>query len=269
MKIVSAVCSATGKVRGNNQDNYYFNGKILTRMPRGNIVLHEDKRRRKEHIFAVCDGMGGEAKGEVASLIAVTELSDYCNKYKGKIFDMFEGHVEEYTQIANNAICAERKKNNYQRMGTTYILLCISNNRAMIANIGDSKAFICRDKSLHQMNVDHTHAETLFRLGYVTKEDEKYKTDKSILTQHLGIFPNDLIIEPFISEGIELEREDVILLCSDGLTDMVDEEDIAAILSEKNGPKKKVRRLVEAALHNGGKDNITAIVVQHQKGFRL
>jgi protein phosphatase len=147
-------------------------------------------------------------------------------------------------------------------MGSTLALLYIEPNKkeAVSANVGDSKIYIYRDGELKKISQDHNQAQSLVELGVITYEQALRHKSKSKLTQHLGIFPNELVIEPFISDAIMLKKGDIFLMCSDGLTDMLTEETIKELLSLKITLKKKAFKMVKEANKCGGNDNITVII---------
>ena len=261
-KISYAVFTHVGKVRDNNEDDFYANGKYkenITDLYERYSDASDDERR----LYAVCDGMGGEALGEVASLIAVKTLAEY------QAADM-KTQVMDYITKANKAICDEAEKNDGVRIGTTLALLYINAGRAVAYNIGDSRIYHFRKGRLEQLSEDHTKAQLLVKMGIIKKEAAGNHWEKHKLTQHLGINPEDLLIEPYVSREIGVKKNDIFLLCSDGLTDMVSDEDIAKILDMKETSAADLAdKLVKTALANGGRDNVTVVVVkvEGQDGF--
>ena len=255
IKVESAAITHVGLVRNNNEDNYYINGKYKS----DNSVTTEgsfDNKNRDSYLYAVCDGMGGEAHGELASLIAVSTLSKYQETD-------IQYTITDYIQEANDHICDEIEKNAGKRCGTTLALLYIRKNMAISYNIGDSRVLFFRDGDLYQLSEDHTEAQRLVNMGVLTEEEADSHKSRNKLTQHLGIFPEELAIKPYISEKVKLKKNDILLLCSDGLTDMVSADDIANILSIRDiDIISLVKRLTEAAETHGGKDNITVVVVK-------
>lgn len=260
LKLNSAMCSSIGNVRSNNQDNFYYFGKYL-KDSNTKEISDSQNGIRGEYTFAVFDGMGGEYGGEIASLVAVEKLEDYLKRYDNKIIEKFNDHIIRFTQSSNNAVCKKILENN-KRMGTTYALITINEENAKVANVGDSKVFLYRDDCLTQITIDHNHAQTLLEMGLVQKNDARYNQNKSKLTQYIGIPESELIIEPFISETLQLKNKDIIFLCSDGLTDMLTELTIIHVLGMQLNTIEKARKLVSMALENGGDDNITLILLE-------
>ena len=261
MKCKTVVCSSVGMKRKINQDNFYVNGFINEEQER--YILKSYFSSKKEQVLCVCDGMGGEKYGEVASYISVKKLISYKGRYSNLI-NRFSEHMNSYVQSANNAICSFVQENNGERSGSTMALLCISpeKNEAVAANVGDTKVFLLRDKELKRISEDHNQAQSLANLGLISEEEARTHKDKSKLTQHLGIFQEEMMLEPYITDNIILKKNDLFLVCSDGLTDMLDYSEIADILNRDTTLKKICRKLIEVANTKGGDDNITAILAE-------
>lgn len=252
-RITCVAVTNVGNVRENNEDNLYINKKFKKDISTLN-EYYEDKNIRKQYLYAVCDGMGGEELGELASMIAVKTLALY---QKTDI----KSTIMNYIQEANKLICDEIKKNDGVRIGTTLALLYINDGKAIAYNIGDSRVYLFRKNKLIQLSEDHTQTQRLVTMGLLKKSAAANHKDKHKLTQHLGIFPDELIIEPYVSQEINIKRDDIFLLCSDGLTDMVSDDDIADILSDKQkGVENLANKLIEKTLENGGKDNVTVVL---------
>lgn len=250
----SYTATNVGRVRNNNEDNFYVNGiyKIDTEQ-RNKAVQNTGINTR--NLYAVCDGMGGEEFGEKASFIGVSTLAEY----QGEDFNSL---LNDYVEKANRKICDLINENNGGRSGTTFAALYIENDRAKAYNVGDSRVYMLRQGRLKQLSVDHTRIQQLLNMGLITPEKAKTHKDRHVITQHLGIFPNEMILSPHASEEIILQNNDVFLLCSDGLTDMLSDEQIEQIMSEQKDVKKCVESLIVNALANGGKDNVTAQVIR-------
>ena len=261
MKCKTVVCSSVGKKRKVNQDNFYINGFINEEQK--HYILKSYFSSKSEQILCICDGMGGEKYGEVASYIAVKKLISYKDRYSNLI-NRFDEHMNAYVQSANSAICTFIQENNGDRSGSTMALLCISPEKkeAVASNIGDSKVFLFRNNELKKISEDHNQAQSLVNIGLITEDEARTHKDKSKLTQHLGIFQDELVLEPYISDNIILEENDLFLICSDGLTDMLGYDAIEKILKDNLSLKDKCKKLVEKANENGGVDNTTVILAQ-------
>lgn len=262
MKLSYAVRTHQGKIRENNEDNFYWNGKIRADVNE-NQVCYKGVETAGTVLAAVCDGMGGEAQGELASLLAVHALKP-CSV----------NHVHETAlasiRAANAEICDEIEKNNGRRMGTTLAALYIEKDKAVCCNVGDSRVYRMHDGKLEQLSVDHNQISQLVAMGVLTREEARRNKKRHVLTQYLGIFEDEMIIKPAFSAEITLDDGDLFLLCSDGLTDMVTDEEILEILQDGR-PEKQADSLVERALEHGGRDNVTVIVcrveAEKQEGF--
>ena len=248
--IVDAACAChTGKVRRKNEDNFYFDGRCLETENRGLRYPVSFRRYVKPGMcLAIFDGMGGENFGEMASFTAARTLQEEVKRLS--LFFVPERQFLEDTCLKlNAAVHAAAQELMTDHMGSTVVMFCFSRNHIYLCNLGDSRAFRLRDHELLQLSRDHV--ETL--------PGDNGKRHKPHLTQHLGIDPEELLIEPYIAKG-NLQRGDLYLLCSDGITDMLTNLEIFEILQSTGTAEGCVQSLVNAALEKGGKDNITAIV---------
>lgn len=244
---VSASCAChMGKVRSNNEDNFYFNGNILPNNSNGtSSFLHCTKAMKQPVCFSVFDGMGGEECGQEASFLAALTFQKYA-----PAIELLPDDLLRIFEKANQRICNFTLNNDLNVSGSTVAAICFHMGSACIANIGDSKIYLIRNHELIQLSVDHTDKALLDQQG-ITKR-------KPRLTQHLGIPSSEMIIEPY-TETIKLQSADRFLLCSDGLSDMVSMKKIQKIVSQLLSPTEVVQLLTETAMQNGGKDNITII----------
>jgi len=219
----------------------------------------------KIHLFVVADGMGGHASGEVASELASRTI---CRVARDRIeaspeltVEVLENILDEAFQAANNTVkeIAERRGND---MGTTLVaLLLIDYELALIANVGDSRGYLLREKVLHQVTRDHSLVARMVEQNRITSEEARNHPHSNILLRTVGTERN-VEIDIF---SVEVEEGDRILLCSDGLWGEVDDEDIEAILNHYDDQRVSSRELVRAAHHGGGKDNITLILVDNTR----
>lgn len=261
IKFTSAVSVDKGLIRNNNEDNFYFNGTYLYADERDKSSTFSSNPSSDIQIYSVFDGMGGEALGEEASFIAAKVMDKTHKKLKtnrGNIEKEILASVEE----ANKKICKKIVETGEKRIGATFSTIVIENDNAEVFNVGDSRVYRLRENKLKQISVDDTTAQRLVRLGEITEEQAKTHEERHKLTQHLGIFNDEMIIEPHISKEIEIKKGDKFLLCSDGLTDMLTDEEISDILGQNKTCEQLCKELVKAALKNGGKDNITTIIVK-------
>ena len=254
MRIKACAISHPGKVRPKNEDNLFFNEFILTEEE----LSEPYKMNEKTDIpllMGVFDGMGGISAGERASLIAATTARNIS--YTLYDPDDIEKTMVDICKTANEIVCNEMTTIVKGRMGTTASMLCFFEDFYHLCNIGDSPIFLYRDSNLSLISHEHTEKEN-YILIYGKENIPPNK--KFRLTQHIGIFPDELQIEPYVCHD-KLQKGDRFIICSDGLTDMVKEAQIAGILSKRMSPAKTAENLLCRALDNGGKDNTTIIVI--------
>ena len=254
-RVESSAITFIGLVRKSNEDNYYVNGKHKSNFG-VEVEGYSEDTERGAYLYAVCDGMGGENFGELASMIAVMVLKKYQDTDLRKT-------LKTYIDTANNLICKEMKKNNGARIGTTLALLYLYENKVFSCNIGDSRTYLLRDDDLYLLSEDHTEAQRLVNIGAIRQEDAGAHKFRNKLTQHLGIFPEEMLIVPYISEEIELYQGDILMICSDGLTDMVNDDDIADCLAMPYiSTTEMVKMLASKTQASGGRDNATIIAIK-------
>jgi protein phosphatase len=251
-----SIC-APGLVRTDNQDNLYING-VYREEINDNAVFRYADTSDKRGLYAVADGMGGESHGALAALVAVQTLSS-VNLSGGQ-----QGMVN-YLLERNAVICNMIMMNDGARIGSTFVGLNLVGNRAEVTSIGDSRAYLMRDGDLRLLTRDHTPVRQMVELGVLTEEAAREHPDRHMLTQHLGIFPMEMLIEPFTA-SIECEMGDTFLLCSDGLTDMLDDAGIKGVLAKSDSIEKNAEALFGEAIRNGGRDNITIVLVKVKRG---
>ena len=259
MKKLSAnVCAVThtGRVRKNNEDNYCLNGKITTE---GGLVKGKAYIQKMAEPFnlAVCDGMGGEMYGEIASGIAVEAIARHAQN----IFDSgedFSFAISNCLDDANSRICSEITSRGV-RLGTTLASIYAVKGRVICASIGDTRIYHFSHGILEQASFDHTHAQGLVDARELAESDAGALPGAKRLTKHLGVFPEEATLSPNVSVIDDVDNGDVLLLCSDGLTDMLGDDEISAIISGGETPQDVSAKLVRKALEKGGKDNITVI----------
>lgn len=255
ISIEAYLISHLGKVRKSNQDNFVFLGYI-SEDSREKTNLKTSEHSNTHHFFTagVFDGMGGESYGELASLTAAKEYRNFADtEFNNPInqTDLPES-LQRFYQKANAAVCTEcrRKKS---RMGTTASILVLTETRAVISNIGDSRIYRIRNGEIALLTKDHTEKSLLL------DNNLQPSKRKGRLTQYLGIFEEEYIIEPHIHVQ-EVCENDVYLICSDGITDMLSDHEIEFVINERSSLEQATIELVEYALQKGGIDNITAIL---------
>jgi protein phosphatase len=201
-------------------------------------------------LVAIADGMGGHRAGEVASAIAVEALRAAITSGRT---------LREAIEDANTAVFTKAQSDsNLHGMGTTLTAATlVAGNTVLLGHVGDSRAYVLHDSALRQVTVDHSLVEELVQEGRLTADEAAVHPQRSIITRSIGTDPQvDVDVYP-----VELAPGDRLVLCSDGLTDMVRPEQIAAVLRREDDPTRAATALVDAANLAGGVDNITVVVV--------
>ena len=232
---ISAACSChIGKRRKNNEDNFFFAGRYMASCNNGlGSILEKNFPLKKDRFFAVFDGMGG---GEEADDIA------------GK-----KGYLEKMCTHVNDRIFKETLRLDAEMMGSTLAGLYFTGNQVWTVNVGDSRCFLLRDGKLRQISEDQT--------------DEAYMKENGIqgrkpyLTQYMGMNPEEVRVLPYM-DCLQTKRGDRFLICSDGVSDMVPVDFLETMMQQTQSTAKCVDAILTAALDAGGKDNITAIVLE-------
>ena len=234
-----------GKVRLNNEDQ-----AIAITNASGNVLL------------VVCDGMGGQNKGDLASSLAVNTIVSSFKNRKGFLNSYFARlWVGQAIREANKSIYEQSQSNpNYQGMGTTVTLLLIIKDVAILGHVGDSRCYFLKSHhDLVQMSEDQTYVAYLSRTGQITPEEALTHPKRHVLMNALGIYPSasiDVKVFPYLNEEV--------LLCSDGLYNNVPVEDIAAIVKGSDSVEQKVNELIAIGNKNGGSDNIAVVLWEAQ-----
>lgn len=249
MQIVSGGATDVGMVRTNNEDSY----QIVQAL----------------NLFVLADGMGGEAHGEVASSLAVETVVKHCLEAPadpgatpaGKVRpDLSEKSLRlaNAVHLANERVFASAAQNAEQRgMGATLTAAWIDDMNLSIAHVGDSRVYLLRTGVLQQLTSDHSLVAEQVRRGILTASEAEASTMQNVLLRALGTQP-EVEVD---SEQVGLFPNDVLLLCSDGLTRMVTEPEIAGALQSEPDPQKAAEKLIRLANEGGGVDNVTAVVV--------
>lgn len=204
----------------------------------------------------VCDGMGGQNKGELASSMAVSHLIDDFNSSHFLNSLDVQFWLNRKIRAVNKAINTEARKNPlYRGMGTTLTAAIIYHEYLVYAQIGDSRLYELKHNELEQLTTDQTYVNYLFKTGQITKEEMDTHPRRHMLMNALGTYPSvdvEIVVKPYIDQ--------TLLLCSDGLYNNVSEKTIASILRGADSPEEKVNELISIANNNGGSDNIGIVI---------
>jgi len=221
--------------------------------------LNEDScANRNENgilLVTVADGMGGHNAGEIASDVAVKSIEDYI--FLNDITNTSDA-LKQAVIFANKSVFEKSDTDaGYIGMGTTTTTVLIFENKVYIANVGDSRTYLLRNNRLKQITKDHSYVQRLVDSGYLTKTEARFHPRSNVITRAIGT--NDSVIVDLFT--MDIVKGDVYFLCSDGLTNHVDDKDIEDVLNMDLSPDEKITMMIDMALNHGGNDNITAIIV--------
>jgi protein phosphatase len=272
VRVDLAAVSHRGLVRPNNEDHYLALRygrtieELLTNLPNRQVPSHSDE---VGYGLLVADGMGGAAGGEVASRVAILTLLDLLIRTPDWIFgtgDRLTKQVEQRLAERYRKVDAALRKEaetdpTLSGMGTTMTVARSVSDLLVIGHIGDSRAYLFREGTLHQLTKDHTIPQTLVDAGQMTREEAATHSLRHVLSRWLG-GPATLSEGDF--QHIQLVDNDRLMLCTDGLTEMVEPGTIASILGSATSAKKACDNLVKQALKNGGRDNVTVVLARYR-----
>jgi len=236
-----AALTDVGLVRRNNEDSFYIG------CPLGGL---------EENLFIVADGMGGHKGGEYASRFVVQKVPDLLKRrlVKGTLVASLEEAVERTNRALYQISQDEEDLNG---MGSTLVLAYLDKDMWRIINVGDSRAYLYTDNTLRQLTEDHSLVEEMVRSGRLERNDPLYQANRNVILRAMGV-------EPYVEEdtfSVAAEPGSRLLLCSDGLHGMLDDTSIAGILAEETDTQAAVQKLIEAAKEAGGRDNVTAVLI--------
>jgi len=238
MKLFSA--TDAGQVREDNQDQIYTSDQPIGNLP---------------NIFIVADGMGGHKAGGFASNYAVQIVLESIRKNQN--FNPIK-IIRQAMESANSRITKKANVDSEMKgMGTTMVVATIIGHYAYVANVGDSRLYVI-DDDIHQVTKDHSLVEEMIRLGEIKREEASKHPDKNIITRALGA-KEDVEIDFF---DVKLEENARIILCSDGLSNMVSDQEMQEVIGGEIAEDNPAQLLVDRANKNGGKDNIAVIMIE-------
>ncbi len=221
---------------------------------------NEDALLLRDSVYAVADGMGGHLAGEVASATALEPIEELDGR-------IFQDNAAAVTALRSAVVAANervsqlaRDNPNYRGMGTTLTAALVEGRRLHVAHVGDSRAYLLRDGHFSQLTDDHTLVQHLVDEGQITREEAARHPQRSVVTRAIGV-SEDVDVD---SMSLELQPGDQLLLCSDGLTGVVEDEAIARTLMEVEDPDQAVGDLIDLANEAGGPDNITVLLLRYE-----
>jgi len=255
-----------GKVRDHNEDQFLIGSMVKslqvhsTSLPQANLQQSSDRG----HLFIVADGMGGHAAGERASALAISSVEGFVLQtlqWFKQLTSQGEHEIlrdfrRALTQANNHVLADAAEHPELAGMGTTLTLAYAFGAELFVAHVGDSRCYLHHNGSLHRLTKDHTYVEELVRAGALTPEQAANHRWRHAVTNAVGGRTSDVNVE---LHKLFLAANDRLLLCSDGLTNMVTDAEIARVLETATDPEFACRALIDLANNAGGKDNITAI----------
>ena len=232
-----------GKLRKVNQDYVYINNE-----PIGSL----------DNLYIVADGVGGHKAGEIASESAIDFFEQFI--YETEDDEVLDLLVSALAYANEQVFKLSRSSKQYENMGTTLLAATIKDNRIFIAHVGDCRLYGIRNNKIAQMTSDHTYAMDLFKAGVISREEAENSKDSNVLTRALGTEKSVKADALFC----DVYEDDIFVMCSDGLSDMITDDEILKIASDKEiTTDQKVDCLIQRANDNGGKDNIAVIIIEN------
>lgn len=230
-----------GKKRSMNQDYAYASTEPLGKLP---------------NIFLVADGMGGHRAGGYASHCAADTIVEEIQKMQdGEPAEIMVEAIRKANTILKKEADEDEKLSG---MGTTIVAATCNGEQLTVANVGDSRLYVVNEAEIRQITQDHSLVEEMVRCGGISREEAKHHPDKNIITRAVGT-EDSLEVDCFF---VSLHTDDRVLLCSDGLTNMLEDTEIQKIMTGEGTIEEKAGKLVEAANDNGGRDNIAVIILE-------
>lgn len=229
-----------GKNRVTNQDYVYCKSDAVGNLP---------------NVFIVADGMGGHKAGDIASVTAVDAvLKSIEQSQKTDVISIMEEAVRE----ANKTLYEKSKSNEeWAGMGTTLVLATVVDSTIFVANIGDSRLYLI-DDGIHQITRDHSYVEEMVSIGEIDKSEARTHSKKNIITRAIGV--EEETHADFFE--VQFKKGDKLLMCSDGLTNMIEDNDILSVIAGNNDIESTVHKLIDLANDSGGKDNIAVLIAE-------
>lgn len=230
-----------GVVRSVNQDMVFANTQKTGSLP---------------NLFIVADGMGGENAGDLASRLAVDSIVNYVANHETVGITKL---ISDSIKYANEVVYKKSLESKaYDGMGTTCVVACISNNMLFVANVGDSRLYLISEEGIEQVTRDHSYVEEMVDKGEIKREEARTHEKKNWITRAVGA-EGKVLVDSF---DVRLDKAVKILMCTDGLTNMVEDEIINTVITEGKEISVIVNELIEKAKENGGRDNIGIVLIE-------
>ena len=239
--IKTAYLTDTGRKRQLNEDYVYASEKPVGNLP---------------NLFIVADGMGGHKAGDYASEFTVnTMIKEIEFSFEKNPSIIFQKAISTANRKLREVAAEDLSK---KGMGTTVVAATCMGKYLQVANVGDSRLYVVNDDSITQITTDHSYVEEMIRRGSIVREDARSNPNKNIITRAVGA-KNDIQVDIYV---VELKPGDLLLMCSDGLSNMLEDEEMRMIIKRQRDIVEMAEELVKAANENGGKDNISVILIE-------
>jgi protein phosphatase len=263
--------SHPGKVRARNEDHFLvtrigrYVETVITSLPAGAL---NQRTEEVGYAMILADGMGGHAGGELASRMAITGLVKLAFARPDWIFrldetvaaDLTERSQQRFRDLNTLLINRGERDGDLRGMGTTLTAIRNMGRHLHIVHVGDSRAYLLRGNRLHRLTRDHTYVQLLIDTGQLSEKEAIGFSGRHLLVNALGGSSEDVEVDV---DQAELANGDRVLMCSDGLTDLVDDDEIRRVLAERHESKQACQRLLDLALERGGKDNVTVVTATY------
>lgn len=253
-----------GNVRKTNEDSFFIDGKCRHTFGKSETDCYIELTK-ETHVYGLFDGMGGEAYGETASALSAIQLEQITPQLKEAAPEELTELMNDFCRAANSAIIDMLNDRYESGGGSTFAALCFKDGKAYAYNLGDSRIYMFRDGKLTQITEDHTLAMFKIKTGLCTEEELIGSRDHHCLTRFLGADIHDKGLTASEYKPISLDEDVTFMMCSDGVSDMIDDEMIAEILSRES--ENPAVELVDQALRSGGYDNATCVVLEYKKNI--
>lgn len=263
-QVEASVLSHMGCERSNNEDNFFFNGDYMAMDSMDEGAWIDEVFSEGVQLYAVCDGMGGAQYGERASTMTVRKMSPLLVKVgSGDIDDL----VDAFCREASNEVNEDGEKRGAKYQGTTLAMVALRRNTAHVYNVGDSRVYLLRGRDIRQLSRDHSEVSRMVEAGLLSKEQAQRHPRANVISQYIGMDVDEKPKDFVYSHRENLFRHDRLLLCSDGISDLLTDSEILRISLESPSAKDAVKNLSLRAMELSGKDNMTTIVLDLKRGY--
>lgn len=263
-QVSAAVISHKGCERSNNEDNFFLNGDYLSIETIDAGVWIEQDFSDAIQLFAVCDGMGGAQSGERAATITVRSMVSLL--VEADAMDV-NARAEAFCRKASEDVYQDGNKRDASRQGCTLAMVLLKRNAAFVYNVGDSRVYLLRDQTIKQLTTDHSEVARMVQAGMITKEQARKHVRGNIITRFIGMPANELPSEFVEKNQVKLLRYDRLLLCTDGISDLLSDEQMLSISNASPSASTFASELSRKAMELSGKDNLTVIALDLKRGY--